>query len=85
MEKAIQNLTKFIMSDIKIDENHMNDFKFSKFDNFDKFFSLKLTNNVNYKKFDIRLVKQIITIFAINIFFYSVKFYIHKIYHKIRK
>ena len=34
MEKAIQNLTKFIMSDIKIDENHMNDFKFSKFDNF---------------------------------------------------
>ena len=86
MEKAIQNLTKFIMSDIKIDENHMNDFKFSKFDNFDKFFSLKLTNNVNYKKFDIRLVKQIITIFAINIFFFIVlNFLYHKIYHKIRK
>ena len=51
-------------------------------DNFDKFFSLKLTNNVNYKKFDIRVVKQIITIFAINIFFFIV---LNFLYHKIRK
>ena len=81
-EKTIKNLEKFLISDVKIDEDLMKGFKFSTFNSVGEFFSLKLKNEYSNKRFDTKIVRQLIAIFVLNIFLFMI---MNFLFYKIKR
>ena len=81
-EKTIKNLEKFLISDVKIDEDLMKGFKFSTFNSVGEFFSLKLKNEYSNKRFDAKIVRQLIAIFVLNIFLFMI---MNFLFYKIKR